>query len=256
MLPLHLRRAKPADPPPPPRRPQRGGGLVAFALIAGTLSLGLAAVYAGRDRIPPRWNPWAPLDLAEAPTLFTGMKLDRAAADPDLCFAALARAGAAVTRLPDLAESPGCGIAAHAELAHLSWADIGPVNTACGTALRLYGWERHVLQPAALAHLGEQAFAIEHAGSYACRVRRTGLPDETRPSAHAEARAIDITAVRLAGGERLTLKAGWQGSDREAAFWQALRDGACDWFPTVLSPDYNDLHADHFHLGDESRICR
>jgi hypothetical protein len=23
---------------------------------------------------------------------------------------------------------------------------------------------------------------------------------------------------------------------------------ACRWFPLVLGPDYNNLHADHFHL--------
>ena len=38
------------------------------------------------------------------------------------------------------------------------------------------------------------------------------------------------------------------------------RDAACEVFGTVLSPDYNAAHADHFHLDQEVRgwggVCR
>jgi hypothetical protein len=32
-----------------------------------------------------------------------------------------------------------------------------------------------------------------------------------------------------------------------------VRDGACDLFATVLSPDYNAAHRDHFHLDQAAR---
>jgi hypothetical protein len=39
-----------------------------------------------------------------------------------------------------------------------------------------------------------------------------------------------------------------------------VRDKACDAFGTVLSPDYNAAHADHFHLDQADRgygaFCR
>ncbi|MBU2089188.1 MAG: extensin family protein, partial [Alphaproteobacteria bacterium] len=35
------------------------------------------------------------------------------------------------------------------------------------------------------------------------------------------------------------------------------RDSACRYFNTVLGPEYNTAHADHFHLDlGKSRICR
>lgn len=42
-----------------------------------------------------------------------------------------------------------------------------------------------------------------------------------------------------------------------AGFLRALRDGACDYFDVVLGPDYNQAHADHFHLDQGGgRACR
>ena len=35
---------------------------------------------------------------------------------------------------------------------------------------------------------------------------------------------------------------------RERAFLHAVHDGACAQFTTVLSPDYDANHRDHFHL--------
>jgi len=46
----------------------------------------------------------------------------------------------------------------------------------------------------------------------------------------------------------MTLIGGWDGAPEEQAFLRAARDGACRWFATTLGPDYNALHADHFHL--------
>jgi len=45
----------------------------------------------------------------------------------------------------------------------------------------------------------------------------------------------------------------WTGAGVEAAFLRDVRDGACDLFSTVLSPDYNTAYRDHFHLDQAER---
>ena len=51
----------------------------------------------------------------------------------------------------------------------------------------------------------------------------------------------------LENGERITLVRDWDDAEK-GAFLRDVRDGACDLFSTVLSPDYNAAHADHFHF--------
>ena len=41
---------------------------------------------------------------------------------------------------------------------------------------------------------------------------------------------------------------GWYGSSREQAFLHQVHDGACNGFTTVLGPEYDSNHKDHFHL--------
>lgn len=76
-------------------------------------------------------------------------------------------------------------------------------------------------------------------------------------STHATADAIDITGFGLADGREISLIDDWDGDDAKAAFLRAARESACRWFVTVLSPDYNALHADHFHLQSKGwGACR
>ncbi len=45
-----------------------------------------------------------------------------------------------------------------------------------------------------------------------------------------------------------------RGKKRQALFaLREVRDGACDLFATVLSPDYNAAHRDHLHLDQAER---
>ena len=48
------------------------------------------ALHSGALQVPDRWNPWAPLHIAEAPNFLTRYKLSRASIDRDACQAALA----------------------------------------------------------------------------------------------------------------------------------------------------------------------
>jgi len=83
-------------------------------------------------------------------------------------------------------------------------------------------------------------------GSYACR--NIYHRAQGRLSQHATANALDISAFRLANGRRISVLKGWSGANDDAAFLQAARTSACRYFSTVLGPDYNAAHRNHFHL--------
>ena len=245
------------SPPPPPRRPRRWPGALAALTLAAVLGGGLWALLLHPDTpLPPEWNPTRSLEVAHPVTPLTGWKLDRAAASGALCRAALGPAGQAEV-LPDVEASEQCHIRDRVRLSRVGEAAIGPVETRCAVALRLAMWERHALQPEALARLGSPVARIEEIGSYNCRAMRLASGETGRMSTHATAEALDVTGVVLDDGRRLRLLADWSGDGPEAGFLKAARDGACDWFETVLSPDYNSLHADHFHLQSRGwGLCR
>jgi hypothetical protein len=216
--------------------------LLLSALLLAIVAAGL--VWRGHIAMPDRWNPWAPLDLRDPPNLLTGLKLARVKADPALCRAVLATAGMTARPVADRREAPGCAIE---NAVAVSRARVGLDRgfiASCRMAVAFALFERHALQPAAEAAFGEKAVAVEHLGSYACR----NIANRDRRSRHATADAIDLAAVRLADGRRISIRQGWAGDGPEARFLHDLRDRACRIFDVVLSPDYNAAHHDHLHL--------
>ncbi|MBX9684346.1 MAG: extensin family protein [Hyphomicrobium sp.] len=107
-------------------------------------------------------------------------------------------------------------------------------------------WVRDVVEPAARAHLGQSVIELTVAASYACRAMNH--VSGARLSEHGYANAVDISIFTLESGERITVKGGWNGTARERAFLRSVHDGACENFTTVLGPNYDSNHADHFHM--------
>jgi hypothetical protein len=176
--------------------------------------------------------------------------------DVGACRAALAGAGFTTEPVADVSGPQGCGYDDAVELTQSTHPYSQTVATSCAVAAALALWERDVVAPAARRHLGQNVSRIELAGpSYQCR-RIAGRADR-RLSEHASANAVDIGGFTLTDGRVLTVEQGWtRGSAREKAFLREVRDGACIHFETVLSPDYNRAHRDHFHfdLGRDD-IC-
>ncbi|RBW41111.1 hypothetical protein DS901_17455 [Loktanella sp. D2R18] len=86
---------------------------------------------------------------------------------------------------------------------------------------------------------------------------RTVDGNSTSMSTHATAEAIDISGFQFSNGERISLIRDWDGNTSQAQFLRAARDGACSFFKLTLSPEYNALHADHFHLQSRGwGLCR
>ncbi len=226
-----------------------------LALFVIAASVAAWAVHSGRFVVPPHWNPWAALDVAETPNWLTSHKLQRAAADPLLCSTAMGGSTLEHIGVADNDTGDGCGWQGALRVDDARFAP--SFTLTCSAALSLVMWERHALRPAALAHLGQPVARIDHFGSYACRNVRGAGGEGARRSQHATANAFDVAGFRLRDGRRISLVNHWEGDGPEAVFLREVRDGACRFFRGTLGPDYNAAHRDHFHLDQGPyRICR
>lgn len=213
----------------------------------------------------PERFPWTELSLGDPIGPFTGIKLAALTDESRRCRSLLIDAGLAESRFEQVPPAEArCrftdGVRIQPESTRSIAYSPGGLVTSCPVAAALALWERDVVQPAALRHIGERVARIDHAGSFSCR-RLYGRA-EGRFSEHATADAIDIVGFRLDDGRRISVLRGWRGDAAEAAFLRDVHDGACKLYATVLSPDYNGAHADHFHFDQADRgsfgwrLCR
>ena len=227
-------------------------GLMTAAAFVGFV--GIVAVSHPDTPLPDAWNPTKPLLVSDPRTLLTPLKAHIAAGSFESCVAALDQS--TLYALPPLEVSGACGIRDRVRLERVGGMLMSPVETNCAVALRLALWEQHGLQEAAERHLGARVEQLEHLSSFSCRRIRTSRGEADQMSTHATARAIDVTGFQLSDGRTLNLRDDWGRSDEVGAFLRAAQATACDWFGGVLGPDFNALHADHFHMQVQGGFCR
>ena len=134
----------------------------------------------------------------------------------------------------------------------MSAADNGRVALRPAASLRcpmipqIDSWVTQVVEPAARYYFRQDLVELSVLASYSCRPMNS--VDGAQISEHAYANAIDVGGFKLSNGEKISVLEGWNGSEREQAFLRRIHDGACLYFTTVLGPNYNSLHANHFHL--------
>jgi hypothetical protein len=116
----------------------------------------------------------------------------------------------------------------------------------CPMIPQIEKWVAEVVEPAARRYYGQPLAELTVAASYSCRPMNH--VSGAQLSEHGYANAIDISKFIMANGEVITVKGGWYGNDRDRAFLRAVHDGACQDFTTVLGPEFNAAHKDHFHL--------
>lgn len=223
-------------------------------IVAVALAIAFSLYAFAKSR--PQDLPWTPLDLAEKPGMFTAGKLADLGDDFPACRALLDKAGVAYQALEPVSAGQ-CGYDDAVRLPvegarRIGFAPRG-VGMACPVAAALAMWEWNVLQPAAERHFNSRVRTIEHFGSYSCR-RMYGR-SAVDWSEHARANALDLSGFVLADGTRVSVVRDWSGEGARPAFLREVRDGACDLFATVLSPDYNAAHRDHFHLDQANRAA-
>ena len=239
---------------PKKRRPLLRWAAFVFVLAVGALGANQALFYPDTP-LPEEWNPTAPFEIAHAPSPLTDWKIAGLIARPGACQEVLANA-ARFTPLPPLEASENCGIAQRVSLAGVGDASTRAFETTCEIALRMALWEEHGLQPAAREFLGQGVREIRHYSSYNCRRMRTSSGESNRWSTHSRARAVDVSGFVLDDGRLVDLKRDWEGEGANSAFLRRAQETACDVFGLVLGPEYNALHADHFHIQLDWQGCR
>lgn len=232
-----------------------------LALVALTLLAGFTGSRAWlRDH--PQHDPWAPLDLNDPPGWATSRKIAALRDDPLECRATLNRSEIDFAVRPPVGERE-CRredrtILAPGALPNLSFRPATPDAT-CAVDVALVLWLSKGVQPAATAILGSRVRAVEHYGTHSCR--RIYGRAEGSWSEHSTGNAIDIAGFTLADGRRVNIRRDWASGEPAGRFLRAVHEAACGTFGTVLSPDYNAAHADHFHLDQAAGrfgegICR
>ena len=221
--------------------------LIVFILVA------VATV--GYRWLPSHYNPFTPLSLDDPPGPITQYKLRRLT--PEACASLLSQANQkALIRTQPVADSAGaCPLHNVVRVR-----DFGPVGlnssflASCPLALSSALFVSQQARPLTRTWTGSELVRIEHLGSYACR-NIYHRPDARR-SEHATAEALDISAFRLANGERVTILHGWR-STKTQPWLQALLTASCGYYGNGLGPEYNAAHANHFHLGMRGfGLCR
>ncbi|EJM07845.1 MULTISPECIES: extensin-like domain-containing protein [unclassified Pseudomonas] len=225
-----------------------------FWLVLLMIGGAAVSVWRGWLDVPPQWNPWAPLDVKAAPNWLTGYKLMRLRSDPELCAQALSSSDLRVTRQSDSPDAK-CPLIGALRVQGGEVALSSSFLASCPLAVAYAMFEHHTLQPVAKSVYGQNIARVDHLGSFACRNvynRESGAL-----SRHASADALDIAGFRLADGRTVSVLKDWPKQNQDAQFLRQLRDGACEAFSVVLSPDYNAAHRNHFHV-DVGRwsVCR
>ena len=142
------------------------------------------------------------------------------------------------------------------------WVQIKPpALLRCPMVPAIDHWVQRVVDPAARHYLGSPLVEVKIAASYSCRPMN-GLHG-AKLSEHGHANALDVSGFVLQSGHLVSVKTGWWGSMAERNFLRAVHTGSCGVFTTVLGPNYDRLHHDHFHLDlarrgrdGEGRICK
>ncbi|MEO0461676.1 MAG: extensin family protein [Pseudomonadota bacterium] len=203
----------------------------------------------------PEHNPMAPLDLRDPVGMATVTKLVALRDEIPECRAVLKRSEVAYTALEPVGEG-NCARPDRTQLTQFPLSPSVPATT-CPVAVALEMWRSKSIEPAARAIFGSGLARMEHMGAYNCR--RIRGSNSNSWSQHSTGNAIDIGAFVLEDGTRISLIEDWDGHADKARFLRQVRDEACGVFATVLSPDFNAAHADHFHLDQDARwagVCR
>ncbi len=227
--------------------------LVFLALVA------LVVITRPWESLPPQWNPGAPLAIDHPMTPVTRWKLSQLADSPQQCLAALQTAPPErldYLPLEDYTPVEGCPLSNVVRVRRSSIEFSSPFTLSCPLLVRWTMFEQQ-LHALAIEHLDSPVDLIEHYGSFACRNvynRSSG-----RRSQHATASAFDVAAFTLRDGTRVSVLEHWDDPQQpeRARFLRDVHSSACTYFGTVLGPDYNQPHENHFHFDTSGfNLCR
>jgi len=139
----------------------------------------------------------------------------------------------------------GCGVPNPVRITSIDGVALSqPATLNCTAARALKKWVSGTVKPT-VGRLGGGVASLQVAAHYSCRTRNN--KPGAKISEHGRGNAIDISAIVLKNGVTLTVLKGWK--DRvQSRILKAVHKGACGTFGTVLGPNADRYHRDHFHL--------
>ncbi|MDW3224992.1 MAG: extensin family protein [Paracoccaceae bacterium] len=156
--------------------------------------------------------------------------------DPDI-------QGESVGRVPG--RISGCGVPQAVKVRSVSGITLSQRAVMdCATAQALKTWVDTSVKPAFRKQRGGVK-GLRVAAHYACRTRNN--KKGARISEHGKGRAIDVSGFQMGDGSTISVLKGWNARDTNQAMRKVHR-GACGPFGTVLGPNADSYHLDHFHF--------
>lgn len=142
----------------------------------------------------------------------------------------------------------GCGVEEPVKVVSVAGVSLSqPITVDCPTAVALDTWVRYAVKPT-VGRLGGGVAGLNIMASYACRPRNNQKGG--RISEHGRGRAVDVGGIILANGEQISVLEDWRSN--HAPVMKALHKQACGNFGTVLGPNSDRFHQNHFHFDTAS----
>ncbi|MEJ2020883.1 MAG: extensin family protein [Maritimibacter sp.] len=174
-------------------------------------------------------------------------RLVRVAATPRAPVSGGSVCGVAAIRGQAIAPIPGpggCGVDAPVRISSVAGIPLSMQPTIdCPTAIALNDWVRDGVIPT-IGRTGGGVARIDIIAHYSCRTRNN--QPGAKLSEHSKGHALDVSGVTLRNGKTLTVEDQWSG--QYSRVFRTLYRRACGPFGTVLSPDADRYHYNHFHL--------
>ena len=150
--------------------------------------------------------------------------------------------GEVVGRVPG--KLNGCGVEKGVRVRSVAGVSLSQQSVMdCGTAKALKQWINKGVKPA-VGSKGGGLSGLKVAAHYSCRTRNNKAG--AKISEHGKGRAIDISGLVLNDGRTISVLKGWHNADSKTM--RRAHKTACGPFGTVLGPNADRYHQDHFHF--------
>ena len=139
----------------------------------------------------------------------------------------------------------GCGVKNAVRVRSIAGVALSQASVMnCTTAKATKTWIERGAKPA-IGNRGGGLSTLQVAAHYSCRTRNN--QPGARISEHGKGNAIDISGFTMKDGSKITLLQGWRNG-RDGPVLKKMWRAACGPYGTVLGPESNRFHQDHFHF--------